>query len=170
MNAKQSTYKLIIWMLYSFVLFGAVTTLVKALIYLYFHYGLTDGFVDIHFTYYIPAFSIVVALVFCIVLVVFLQKHLTKWYIKKDQFPAVWFLIFLVICLTDPVIKGISNIKISTLYDDLSQFEYLSERNFELLFNILDLSVFGSRWFLCITLLLFYIFKIKRQGEQNSKL
>lgn len=154
MKQKHTSYKPILWLLFGFVLISAVHAIIETLIYCYLHYGLSDGFLDIHFQYYIPAFSVGITFIFGVIVAIILRK-------KIETTKVPWFL-FLILTLIAAIIKPLVHIwsdnGVMRLYDDLSKSEYLSELNLVTIFNTVKYSSIGSLWFLFILLAFYFLF------------
>lgn len=165
MKQKQTNYKIVFWVLFGYSLISAVHAIIEALIYCYFHYGLSDGFIEIHFQYYIPAFSGIVTFIFSIFTMLVLKKKITTIKIESSKLPWFLFFIFTVIAIvTKPIAQLWSDNKIMMLYDDLSKSEYLSQLNLLKIFNTIKYSSIGSQWLL-IFLLVIYVLYLNRKSK-----
>lgn len=159
MKQKPTKYKPVLWVLYAFVLISAVHAIIDVLIYFYFHYGLTNGFINFHFKYYIPAFSIGVTFIFSIFTMLILKKTITPLKIETSKLPWVLFFILTVIAaIIKPLTHVWSDNKIMMLYEDLSKSEYLSHLNLVKIFNTITYSSIGAQWFLFMLLLVYFLF------------
>lgn len=168
MNQKKSTYNTIILILFGVALFSATNVIIKSLIHFYFHYGLSHRFVEIHFNYYVPAFSFVATLIFSFLTYILLKKKLQKWQNGQNQYPIVWILILIIIAIvTDPFIQIVSDKKLNLLYEDLSRYDYLSRLNFDIIFNAIDYSVYGSKWLVFIFVFIFCLYELRKQNKKN---
>jgi uncharacterized membrane protein len=166
MKQNLSTYKIILWILFGFAVLNTANTIIKSIIYGYFHYGLSDGFLEIHFNYYVPAFSFIITFIFSFLVITFLNQKLKIWQSESSKFPAIWFLILVIIGFTiEPFILIISDQKIKVLFEDLSKSEYLGKLNFDTIFNCIDYSVFGSKGLLFILILSYSIFMLKKEKK-----
>ena len=159
MKQKPTIYKLILWVLFGFALISALQAVIETLIYSYFHYGLSDGFIEFHFLYYIPAFSIVITFLFSIFTILILKKKVTTFKIETSKLP--WFLFFILTVIAGslkPLTHLWSDNKIILLYDDLSKSQYLSELSFLKIFNVITYSSIGSQWFLFMLLVVNFLY------------
>jgi hypothetical protein len=154
-------YQLIIWILFVYVLISAATTITKALIYLFFHYGLNNGFIEIHFRYYLPLFGFSITIICSVIVFTILRRYLLRWQWDNSKPPIVLFLLFFLISITDPLLKKTSDKSFHSLFDDLSKTDYLSERNFDTIFSSLEFCLFGIQWVLIALLLFFSLYLLK---------
>ncbi|WP_178987869.1 hypothetical protein [Winogradskyella schleiferi] len=163
MKQKQSIYNPILWVLFGFALISAVHAIIETLIYGYFHYGLSDGFIDIHFRYYIPAFSLVTTFIFSIITMLILKKKITTLKIETSKLPWLTFVSLIIIAsIAKPLVQIWSDNKVMSLYDDLSKTEYLSRLNLVNIFNTIEYSSIGSLWLLFLLLVVYFLYLNRR--------
>ncbi len=161
---KRTIYKTILLVLFGFVFINAIHSIIVALTYFYFHYGLSDRFLNIHFQYYVPAFALVITFAFSLIIVLLFVKKKHKT-VEIEHLKLPW-LLFMASLLTaivlKPIIHKISDNKIMLLYEDLSKFEYMSKLNFDSIFKTLNYSDLGSKWFLFLLLFICFLYLNKK--------
>ncbi len=166
MKQKQSIYTSILWVLFGFALISAVHSLIVVCIYVYFHYGLFDGFLDIHFQYYIPAYSLGVTFLLGLIISFLLKKKISTLSISATKLPWLLFMILVIIAaVVKPVIEIWSDKNIMLLYDDLSKSEYLSRLNLVKIDNTIKYSSIGALWLLFILLLVIFLFLNRKSKD-----
>ena len=159
MKKKTTAYKLVLWVLFGFAFISTIHAIVEALIFCYLHYGLSNGFLDIHFQYYIPAFSILMTFVLSILTILSIKKKLVNFDIEQSKLPWFLFFIFTTIAISNSIItKQLSDQKVMLLFDDLSKSEYLGQLNLVNIFNTIKLSSLGSQWLIVILFVMATLF------------
>ncbi|WP_299100962.1 hypothetical protein [uncultured Winogradskyella sp.] len=164
MKQKSTIYKPILWLIFDFTLISALSAIMEIFIYGYFHYGLSHGFINIHFQYYVPAFSIVIAVIFSVISILLLKKKISSIKLKSSRFPWLLFVLLSIFAaITKPLVQNWSDKKVMLLYDDLSKADYLSQLNFVKIFNTINYSSIGALWLLVI-LLVCYVWFLNRKA------
>lgn len=163
-NQNQLTYKIIQWVLFGYAVLSIINIVIKILLHFYFHYGLNDGFIEIHFNYYLPLFCFFITSLFSVITFIFIKKKFTKWYNNSPQFYFLWFLILTIAGIViDPLIQITSDDKLSVLFNNFAKSEYLSLLNFDVIFNTLNYCIIGSKWTLPLFVFILLFFDKKRK-------
>ncbi|WP_296381288.1 hypothetical protein [Winogradskyella sp.] len=163
MKQTKSFFKLIPWLLLGFVLLKATHVFLEILINIYLIYGFSDGFVLIHFKYYLPIFSFSVTLITSIILILLLNNKWRFWGLNMSKLSTLWFILLTIITIiAQPIIQFIFDEKFKLLYNDLSKSEYLSNLNLDAIFTIKDYCLYGSEWLLFLFIATYYILKKKK--------
>ena len=161
---KTTIYKTMLLVLFGFVFIYAIHSILVALIYLYFHYGLSDRFLNIHFQYYLPAFTLAFTFVFSL-LSVWLIVRKKEEIIDIEYLKLPWFLCIITLLIAivlKPITYKVSGHKLMLLYEDLSKFEYMSKLNFDSIFKTINYSELGSLWFLLLLLFMSFFYLNKK--------
>lgn len=149
---KMQPHKLILCILFGFLLIASAQAFVEIILTAYMHYGLNNDFREIHFKYY----SLIAGIVLAISITVFIIELFVKKNKSNDfnlpNHSKLWFVIFIIVLGFLPVVKHISNQKFMNMYNDTELTRYLLNRNINEIFENVDLSILVSKWVLIVAL------------------
>ncbi|WP_138434624.1 hypothetical protein [Winogradskyella algicola] len=144
--------KLILNILFGFLLIASAQAFIEIILVTYMHYGLNNDFREIHFKYYSLIVGVVLALSLAILVVeLFVKKNRSKDF-SLPKHSKLWFVVFITVLIFIPVVNRISNQKFMSMYNDYELTRYLSNRNVNEIFENVDLSVLISKWVLIVAL------------------
>ncbi|WP_299097538.1 hypothetical protein [uncultured Winogradskyella sp.] len=155
-------HKLILSILFGFLLVASAQALIEIVLTAYMHYGLKNDFREIHFKYYFLMVAIILAvlLAFLIISVFVRKKNLND--LKLPNHSKLWFVVFVFVLAFVPVVKHVSDQNFMNMYNDYQLTRYLSNRNVNEIFENVDLSIMVSKWTLIVTLFLLSAYYYKR--------
>lgn len=148
----MQSYKLILSILFGFLLIASAQAFLEIILTAYLHYGLNNDFREVHFKYYSLIAGIVIAVLLAVLIIeLFVKKNRSENF-KLPRHSKLWFVIFLIVMVFLPVLKHVSNQKFMNMYNDQRMTRYLSNRNVNEIFENVDLGILVSKWVLIVTL------------------
>ncbi|MCB0398644.1 MAG: hypothetical protein KDD26_03295 [Winogradskyella sp.] len=145
-------HKLILSILFGFLLIASAQAFIEIILTAYMHYGLNNDFREIHFKFYSLAVGIALAISLTILIVeLFVKKNKSNDF-KLPNHSKLWFIVFVIILVFLPIINHISNQKFMNMYNDTDLTRYLLNRNINEIFENVDLSILVSKWVLILAL------------------
>lgn len=166
MSTKEKIPKKLLWILFGFIIISIGQSCIETFIYTYSYYGFNNDFLEIHFKYYVPAFSAVVLLITSFATIYFLKKMLTKSLKVDLKFPTSALILLTVfsICISF-FPKFIFDEQFEQLYSDYSKFNYLSDLDIDLVFKSIETSIFVSTWMIVLLILSYCGYLINKRSK-----
>jgi len=160
---KKQLFSLALWMFFGMVLVNAIDSVLRFLVYSYFHFGLWKELTVNFLLYSIPILSVLLYFFTCIFCIKFLLNKTKKFKSKNIKFPLGLYVISTIIAIfLSPIQYKISNLVLAEIFS--KEPEPYENMEFIEIYGTMNFSLETCSW-VSIIILSIYFYNIYKKNE-----
>ncbi len=164
---KKQLFSLALWMFFGFVLINAIDSILRFLVYSYFHFGLWKEMRVDFLLYSIPILSVLLYLFTCIFLIKFLLKKTENFKSKNIKFPIGIYVVSTIIAIfLSPIQYKLSNLVLAKVFS--KEPEPYENMEFIEIYGTMNFSLETCSW-VSIIMLSIYFYRIYKKSETKAE-